>query len=264
MEIVKESTFHYENPRNIDVFHAYFSLNGSSVFRRIYSHELDTQVILRNGNTFHGEDPRPFIWNGKEYVITQRFSGNFANVENFIVDVNSGESMLYKVNRPHFFYGKNWSPFVYNSELYILHRFDPFTLLLNGDVILEFPTNLPVDGTHFCQYRGGSNGIQISESVVIGIGHRTYTQYDHMPFIWKIDFKQRILELMNLVQFKPEKRINDPTSLFQENNQTYFALFESSNRWHDNHLTCRSLIYKVDLQKCADESKHSDYYVFHF
>lgn len=264
MELVKEKTFYYTTPRNIDVFHAYFSLSGEPIFRRIYSHELETNIILRNGRTFHGEDPRPFIWNGKEYVITQRFPGNFANVENFMVDVNSGESNLYRVNIPNFFYGKNWSPFVYQNELYILHRFDPFTLLLNGNVIVELQTNLPIDGTRFCQYRGGSNGIQISDSIVVGIGHRTYTQYDHMPFIWKIDFEKRTLELMNLTQFQKEERINDPTSLFQENGQTYLALFESSKRWHDNDLNCRSLLYKIDLEQCLETSKHSDYHLFSF
>ncbi len=264
MELVKEIKMFYSKPVNIDVFHSYFSLNGEPLFRRIYNKESDTKIILRNGNTFMGEDPRPFKLNGKEFVVTQRFYGNFETVENYIVDINTGESTLYKVNRPNFFYGKNWTPFVYLNQLYILHRFDPFTLILNGEIIVEVKTNLPVDGTNFCQYRGGSNGLQISQYIVVGIGHRTFTSYDHVPFIWKIDFEKKTLEIMNLVNFQKKERINDPTSLFEDNCQLYLSIFESSKRWHDPDLNCRSLIYKIDINKCVENSKSSDYYKFNF
>jgi hypothetical protein len=263
MELVKERKMFYEKPNNIDVFLTYFSLNSEPVYRKIYSNELETRVILRNNNSFHGEDPRPFVLNGKQYVITQRFNGSFETVQNFIVDVNTGEDSLYKVDRPHFFYGKNWTPFVHYNELYILHRFDPFTILKNGQVIIEFNTNLPKDGTNFCQYRGGSNGISIYDKIY-GIGHRTLSQYDHIPFIWILDLTNRTVEIMNLKNFKKIETINDPTSLWIENDNFYLSIFESSKRWHDDNLNCRSLIYKINLQECILNSKDCDYYKFNY
>ena len=220
--------------------------------------------MLRNGTSFNGEDPRPFKLNNNEYIVTQRFHGNFSTVENYIVNINTGENYLYKVNRPEFFYGKNWTPFAYNDELYILHRFDPFTIIKDGNIIVEFKTNLPICANNFCQYRGGSNGIQIDENTVFGIGHRTYTLYDHVPFIWIIDFKNRDVQIMDLVPFVKKERINDPTSLWKENDSIYLSIFESSKRWADYDLNCRSLIYKLNLNECIEKSKTSDYYKFNF
>ena len=50
MELVKERKMFYEKPNNIDVFLTYFSLNSEPVYRKIYSNELETRVILRNNN----------------------------------------------------------------------------------------------------------------------------------------------------------------------------------------------------------------------
>ncbi len=263
MELVKERKMYYEKPINIDVFLSYFSLDSEPVYRKIYNNELDTKVILKNGFKFHGEDPRPFVLDGKKYIITQRFNGSFETVQNFIVDVETGKEELYKVNKPNFFYGKNWSPFVYNNDLYILHRFNPFTILKNGQVIIEFNTYLPKDSTNFCQYRGGSNGICILDKIY-GFGHRTLSQYDHIPFIWILDLNNKTVEIMNLKNFNPIQTINDPTSLWVENDNLYLSIFESSKRWHDYDLYCRSLIYKINLQDCILNSNNSDYYKFIF
>ncbi len=264
MDLIKEKKFYYDKPENINVFYSYFSVEGEPIYRTIGKNEDNNIIKLRNNMLFNGEDPRPFKLANEEYIVSQRFHGDFKTVENYIVNVNKGDNYLYKVNRNNFFYGKNWTPFVYNNELYILHRFDPFTVIKNGNIIIEIQMNLPNDSTDFCQYRGGSNGLQIDDNIVVGFGHRTYTNYDHMPFIWILDFKNKTIEIMNLINYEKKERINDPTSLWKENNQIYLSIFESSKRWHDHDLNCRSLIYKINLEECIEKSKISDYYKHYF
>jgi hypothetical protein len=69
---------------------------------------------------------------------------------------------------------------------------------------------------------------------------------------------------MNLKNFKKIETINDPTSLWIENDNFYLSIFESSKRWHDDNLNCRSLIYKINLQECILNSKDCDYYKFNY
>ena len=99
-------------------FHSYTSLDSPPFYRFYNNHDnLDTKICLNNNILFHGEDPRPFILNNVTYVLSQRFVDNFDNMQNYIVNVETGEYELYKVNIPNFSYGKNWTPFVYENEL---------------------------------------------------------------------------------------------------------------------------------------------------
>jgi uncharacterized short protein YbdD (DUF466 family) len=263
MELIKSiesNRSHYHE--KFDVFHSYISINKEPIYRVYKEDCLQTYIQLYNGHTFWGEDPRPFFYNGRHYVLSQRFINNFDDMENYIVDVFTGQSSLYKVNVPNFSYGKNWSPFIYNDELYIIHSFSPLRILKDNNIILEFQTNLPIDGDNrYTQYRGGTNGIQINENQVVGIGHRTLYYPHHIPFIWILDFEKGTFEIMNMVNFDVKCILNDPTGLWKENNNYYISIFEASTSCLDVPINAKSNIYKIDILECIKNNKN-DYYLF--
>ena len=248
-------------------FHSYTSLD-SPPFYRFYNNDdnLDTKICLNNNIFFNGEDPRPFILNNITYVLSQRFVDNFDNIQNYIVNVETGEYQLYKINIPNFSYGKNWTPFVYENELYIIQKFDPFTLIKNGNIIIQFDTNLP-KFNNFCEYRGGSNGIEINKGIIVGVGHKTIKYDYHLPFLWVIDFNKNTVEIMDLINYEYTQTLNDPTSLWIDNktNKIYLSIFESSAFWDICPIYCRSLIYEIDINSCIQKCcTHESYRLFDF
>lgn len=265
MDLIKEKSYSRINAEdNLHCFHSYSSLNSNPFYRSFSKNQLSTNVFLNNNIIFNGEDPRPFTLNGTNYVLSQRFVNNFDDVQNYIVNVDTGESKLYIVNQPNFSYGKNWTPFVYNNELYIIQKFDPFTLIKNGNIIMCFDTNLP-KFNNFSQYRGGSNGIEITDGNIIGIGHKTLELDYHIPFIWNLNFIKNTFEIMDLVNYSYTQRLNDPTSLWkdEQTNKVYLSIFESSCLWCYYPIYCRSLIYDIDINECIKQCiNHASYKLF--
>lgn len=252
MELIKETKKHYNIPKQIEVFQSYYNLN-EPIFRFINENQDDSYLSYKNIfllNNLKGlEDPRPFILNNKRYILTQKWNGCFENIKMYIINVDTNEYKEYIVNEPNFFYGKNWVPFVYNNELYIIYGFDPFIILKDGNVIVKINTNLEKqNGVNFCQYRGGTNGIQIDDNIIIGFGHRTINTTTHIPFLWKLDIKNRRL-IINNINYNNYFNIIDPTSLWIENNNYYLSICESSNRWDYNNLDIYSRIFKIDISK---------------
>jgi hypothetical protein len=252
MELVKETARYYERCQNMEVFHSYFSIHQQPIFRYIGNTESDTYLSFDNKNLLLGaEDPRPFVLNKNRCVLTQRYTGCFKNVEQYIVNIDSNEITRYMVNEPDFFYGKNWSPFVYNDELYIIHGFDPFILIKNNTVVAKIYTDLPKQVENsFCQYRGGTNGIQINNTI-IGVGHRTFDYHNHVPFIWLLDMENKTILIADML-YNNRFSLADPTSLWVENDQLYLSIFESSKRWNYDNLHVTSLIFKLDTSKLKD------------
>lgn len=193
MNLVKEANYsRIKEDEDLECFHSYMSLNTKPYYRYFNTNQLETHIILNNNIKFWGEDPRPFMLNDTNYVLSQRFVNNFDDIQNYMVNVNTGEATLYKINIPNFSYGKNWTPFVYKNELYIIQKFDPLTIIKDGNIILEFDTNLP-KFNNFCQYRGGSNGLEIDDENIIGVGHKTIELDFHLPFIWILNLKKKHL-----------------------------------------------------------------------
>jgi len=272
MELIKtihsNRSHHHEEFR---VFYSYISLNDPPIYRSFKEDCLQTFLQLYNGHKFWGEDPRPFFYKGRHYVLSQRFLDSFHNMENYIVDVFTGESELYKVDEPNFFHGKNWTPFVYNDELYIIHCFSPFRILKNGKIFLEFETNLPIDyENRFTQYRGGTNGIQLDNNRVFGVGHRSIYCPKHVPFIWVLDFKNKTFDIMETGYFNNRCILNDPTSLWKENDKFYVSIFEAFNCWFQVPIQAESNIYHIDINACLSGPKTDTYHfsfkkeIYHF
>jgi len=262
MNLIKQNDYsRIDCDDDLNAFHSYLSLDSNPFYRSLKKEQLITKIHLNNGITFHGEDPRPFFLNGKKYVLTQRFVNNFDDMQNYIVDVDTGEYTLYTVNSPNFSYGKNWTPFVYNNELYIIQKFDPLTIIKDGNIILELDTGLPTFN-NFSQYRGGTNGIEISDGKIIGIGHKTLELDFHLPFIWILNFKSKTFEIMDIVTYNYTQRLNDPTSLWKDDlsGKFYISIFESSCLWFCRPIYCRSLIYEIEFEQCINDCKNDQSY----
>ena len=244
------------------VFFSYFSFNEPPLYRSIINEDhLRSRVILYNNHTFIGEDPRPFVLKGKRYILSQRFVNTMKDVQNYVVNVDTGEAKQYIVDEPDFFYGKNWTPFVYQEKLWIIHRFDPFTLLCDGKVVMQLETNLPVEpGGKFTCHRGGSNGLEVEPGVIFGIGHRTVhgtpDNTIHKPYAWLIDFNSMELYLYDIPDFQAKSKIVDPTSMWMESDKIYVSTYEGDDIWNREHKQYYIRIYTIDyknLKKTIDE-----------
>lgn len=227
-----------------NVFHSFFSLNDEPIYRSILNDEhLSSQIVLPNGNRFTGEDPRLFVLNGRRYVLTQRFITDMKTVEQYVVDVESGSATQYLVSEPDFFYGKNWTPFVYNDKLWIIHCFDPFTLLCDGKVVVQMPL-YGLDKSfydNFTAYRGGTNGMEVRPGVFVGVGHQTVDKRTHKPFRWELDFNTMTVDISDM-DIPSQNSLCDPTSIFidETDSRMYVSFYEGNAVWnvipHDYYL----------------------------
>ena len=254
MELIKEIEYNRDSSI-FKVFVSYYSLNEDPIYRVIENNDHYNSYIKYNDYTLIGEDPRPFILNNERFFISQRYINSIEKMEQNIVHFNTGVLYKYIMNDENFNYGKNWAPFVYNNKLYLIHCFDPFTVISNNDVILKVATDLEkCRSDNFTGYRGGTNGIEYN-NYIFGIGHFTPCYDDHTPFIWVIDSKKNTLEIAKLTSYEPKYCLADPTSLWKDNNDIFMSIFESSKGWFNTDVKCLSRIYKLDFEKLYNDMK---------
>jgi len=222
------------------VFTSFFD-RDTSCSRHITNndHTGPGSVVHFPGGQIYGEDPRLFLWKGHRYLLSQRFVGSFDTVIQTLVNVDTGERAPYIVygDEP-FSYGKNWAPFVFNDELYMIHSFGPLRILKDNRVWKEVenpvvPKVCYPGGKPFCMFRGGTNGVQVNPTTVIGIGHATIYQPTvmHTPTFWRINFEKGTFEMAVFKGYRPLYAIADPTSLWVEDGEMYLSMFESSKDW---------------------------------
>lgn len=271
MDLVKETKYERDNSKFV-AFIAHFS-DDEIAYRIIRNNEhYNSTVCIKNGREVSGEDPRPFILHNQRYILSQYMVDTIKNMHINVVNYDTGEQSRYVVNEPDFNYGKNWVPFVFNDLLYIIYRFDPFTVICNGNIIVSVPTNLPkcsID--NFTSYRGGTNGMVSSGAdgrYIFGIGHNAPVLEDHFPFIWVIDTVDNTLEIADLEEYNRMYILADPTSIWNADDgaghaSTYVSIFESSHSWWKESCSCASRIYKLDFatlySKCKTYASYRRY-----
>jgi hypothetical protein len=251
LSLVSETLTDRGNP--FVVFTSFFDRNTScSRFITDNDHTGPGSVVKYPGGGVYGEDPRPFVWKGMRHLLSQRFVGSFETVIQTIVNVDTGEHARYTVNSPGFSYGKNWAPFVFNDELYMIHSFGPLRILKDSQVWKEVenpvvPKVCYTGGRPFCMFRGGTNGLQVSATTVIGVGHATIYQPSvmHTPTFWRIDFSKGTFEMAVLKGYRAVYSIADPTSLWVEDGEMYLSMFESSKEWFSLDCKTATRIFKV-------------------
>jgi hypothetical protein len=165
--------------------------------------------------------------------------------------------------------GKNWSPFVYRDEIYFVHEFSPFRVLkltnrmniLTDNVaylekVMEIKLTLPLSKSdNYCVARGGSNGLELNDGVVMGFGHSNdliktsdnITALTHRPFIWKIDFS-KVNVSIERIEFKWDEsyHIIDPTSFYKKDNKYFLVTCETEgNWWQDRPQKGRVCRYEI-------------------
>jgi len=251
MELVKTWGGPRENPHTY--FPAFFSKNDYT-YRYIFNHDAYNSVIkLGNEMCIKGEDPRPFVRNGKRYLISFIFVGNFATTPHFLVNYDTGEYEKYIVNEPNFFYGKNWGPFVTpDQSLYIIHAFDPFTILKDGRVLFSKETHLEKKKSdNFCKWRCCSNGT-IHKELIYGFGHSDELN-SYEPFIWVIDTKNLTLKISKFSYDFEGYTMSHFTSIWKEDNETYVGVWDLDQDVSiEQDIKTRTSIFKFNFEKLTE------------
>ena len=259
MEHIKDIQYNRDS-HIFKVFVSYYSLDEEPIYRIIENNDHYNSYVVYNDKRIIGEDPRPFILNNQRYFISQRYINSIEKMEQNIVNCATGETYRYLLNFDNFNYGKNWAPFVYNDSLFLIHCFDPFTIIYNNNVLIKIDTGLEkCKSDNFTGYRGGTNGIHYKH-YIFGIGHFTPCYDDHTPFLWVIDTHKTTLEIAKISSYKAIFSLADPTSLWIEDNTIYCSIFESSLGWFKNNVQCLSRIYKIDFEKLYNDMKEEESY----
>ena len=247
-------------PTTFDVFHSQCYVDGiEHTFSRHVNRQdwFNTQVKIGNTLIGRGEDPRAFDLLGIPACYSVMFTGNEFIPQLYIksddtwdcIQINMGDNL-----RP----GKNWAPFVYDNEIYFVHEISPFRVVkLAGDVVYSvFTQDLPTEIQPLDSYstlRGGCNGLDIGNNLVVGFGHDNYAStrdsIRHRPFGWCIDMLKQNVDIVN-VNFEWDDRFNiiDPTAFIMKDGQYYLMTCETERAWHIPTQSGRNCLYAVTIE----------------
>ena len=264
--LVHYKDFTRKSDKPFDVFISYISTQFDKyIYRRIVDNNHFESIIVfpDNKSAIYGEDPRVFKLGNEQYLLSQEYIPSTNTFKQHVANTDTKEVLEYGVNKENFVYGKNWTPFVFNDKLYIIHKFDPITIIKDGEIIHEHKTNLPtnIDNVKtFCMYRGGTNGLQKGH-LIFGFGHANESMQKHTPFLWVIDTKKNTYEHAIITDFPCKYKIVDSTSLFEENGKYYLGVYESEIHWiHDGEYECFSKVYEFNFEQIYSKlSSYADY-----
>ena len=258
--VLKEYTL---NPSSFDVFHSQCCIdNVDYTFSRLVNQwNWEESPVTVNGQSLGpGTDPRAFDLNGvpAAHVIFREHMTTLVSMLYF-KDGDNWNSIRYNMP-PGLKTGKNWAPFVYNADLYFIHEMSPFRVLkATGDevsVVFDQLGNTEVMHLdNYTVFRGGGNGLQINDTLVMGFGHTNRSPlqwYDiiHRPFAWAIDMSNNTADITELLDFSWDNnyRIIDPTCFFKKGNQYYLMTVETEKIWIGNdNQRGRCCVYNVDF-----------------
>lgn len=249
------------NSTNLDIFH---SQVGDYTFCRNVSHFSWPRSFVKVNNTIigPGEDPRAFDLFG----IPACYAVRFNEIERFVPQLflqNDNEWLTVDIKVSNGISpGKNWSPFTYNEQVYFVHEVSPFRVLkLTGDLAeVEFEYNLPSATMPIDDYsvlRGGSNGLDLGNGLVLGFGHDNYADnhYDinsikHRPYPWLIDMTAQTVSLPN-VDFAWDSRYNiiDPTAFIVKDDQYFLMTCETESQWKREVQSGRRCLYPITITR---------------
>ena len=111
---------------------------------------------------------------------------------------------------------------------------------------------MPID--NYSVLRGGCNGLQISETTVVGFGHsnhasnvRNINSIVHRPFMWSVNMETQKVDIINL-DFSWDSKYNiiDPTALITLNNDIILQTCETELVWNNDNQSGRCCLYKVN------------------
>ena len=246
-------------PDNFDVFH---SAVGDTIFSRNVSyHQWPNTKVKANGKVVGlGEDPRAFDLFGIPACYAVRFNEQERFVPQLFMQSEDSWDCIKIQMGNNISPGKNWSPFTYNGDVYFVHEMSPFRVLkLSGDVASEaFTCAIPADIMPIDNYpslRGGSNGLDLGNGLVLGFGHDNYASnardintIRHRPFGWCVDMEQQTVNIINTTfEWDNKYSIIDPTAFIKKGDEYFLMTCETELQWKQSTQTGRNCLYPIKI-----------------
>jgi hypothetical protein len=245
---------------NFDIFHSRCVVDGKEyTFMRNVNNLLWINTQIKSENTLlgYGEDPRAFNLLGMPACYSVRFTEQDRFIPQLYIKSDDSWDYIRMRMGDNIDAGKNWSPFVYENEIYFVHEISPFRVVkLEGDVVYSvFAKELPAEIQPLDSYpslRGGCNGVDIGRGLVLGFGHDNYAatrdSIKHRPFGWCIDMVNQNVEILN-VEHKWDNHFNiiDPTAFFEKDGKYYLMTCETEYAWHISDQVGRNCLYTVTI-----------------
>jgi hypothetical protein len=252
------------NPTNFDIFHSTCSINGTDY---IFSRNVDqlnweyTKIRIGDAIIGNGEDPRAFDFLGIPACYSVLYRNHFGFFPQlYFLDENGWNCKQIIMGEP-LAPGKNWSPFVFGTEIYFVHEISPFRVIkLTGDTVnTVFKQEIETDiqqNDNYPVLRGGCNGLHIGNGLVLGFGHdnRLTKQGDintikHRPFCWCLDMNNSGVIIVD-IKFCWDDRFNiiDPTAFIVRDNKYFLMTCETSLIWSNSNQCGRSCLYPVTIE----------------
>jgi hypothetical protein len=247
-------------PTNFDIFQSTCSVDGVDyVFsRNVNQYQWEhTQIKVDNKIIGPGEDPRAFDLCGMPACYSVLFNSQSGFVPQLYIKMDNWirlEIQMAENINP----GKNWSPFVYNNEVYFVHEVSPFRVMkLVGDTASTvFTQEIKTDTMPIDRYpvlRGGCNGLELDNGLVLGFGHDNYAAghintIKHRPFGWSIDMNKQKVSLVD-TDFEWDSRYNivDPTAFIKRNDSYYLMTVETELVWGNPLQAGRTCLYPITI-----------------
>lgn len=152
---------------------------GICTFWSFSSPEGESQGFIE-----HAEDPRIFTFQSSLWLYYQIYDHDQNDVCIYIF--NPLRKITYELKiegRPH---GKNWVPFEFQGNLYIIYSYEPFRLYkVNSDQDWAFSTtlNLVEVGMNFIWRSGQSTNYRITENIGVIRGGSALVEYEPGVFL---------------------------------------------------------------------------------
>jgi hypothetical protein len=248
---------------SFDIFHSMCTVDDVDyTFTRNvrYQQWVDTKVAVNGQLLSAGEDPRAFDLLGTPACYSVRFNEWERFVPQLFLKSDDDWICLKIKMGNNTSAGKNWSPFVYNNEVYFVHEISPFRVLkLNGDTVTtEFvkdmsAPNMPID--NYPVLRGGCNGLDIGNGIVLGFGHDNHAtggidSIKHRPYAWALDMNSQSVELIeSSAEWDNKYNIIDPTAFIVKNNEYFLMTCETESQWKRSSQTGRSCLYPISITR---------------
>ena len=194
------------------------------------------------------EDARVFEIGGEGWLIDNHFLKN-----RVVVSIDGKRKVqIDESSIPNFNRGKNWSPFVYRSQLYFVYSLKPLKIIkcemASGKLSWAYEEHadaVAID-LNSMTTRGGTNAV-VQDDFVYGIGRETTYESiscggkthsnvaQHYPLLWRFPVsvllnsplndrvKRRGIQIREL-NHPFEKGVNDPASLFVYNSSLFLTV----------------------------------------
>ncbi len=222
---------HYHNNDNIEIYNDR-TLTGKMIITN--NNITDTLLFNINNNNckFGGtEDYRYIIFNNNFYIICNGMPKDSKHIQMYIYNVNNNiltKLFIKNVNTSNN-HQKNWVPYIYNNELYLIFSFIELCVLKvinidSGECEIVYG-NINNFKNNIKDVFGGTNLIEWKDNLLIGFGHSRSPWYSvpiiFDPINYKLTFGNRFIINSPFKLIKPKNIIVQFPYYFNKKNDVY-------------------------------------------